>query len=141
MSKSNYLENSLLRLIFNGTSMNPLAQNAAAPATDLYVSLHTAAPSETDTQNAHEANYTGYARIAVPRTSSDWIVTSGSVSPDATIIFPLGSGGSGVITHFAIGLLATGAGAILYIGTVTPNQATGNGIRPKLTTATTITEE
>jgi hypothetical protein len=66
-------------------------------------------------------------------------VSSGSVSPVSNIDFPAGTGGSGTVTHFSTGKTGGGAAAILFSGTVTPNIVTGNGVTPRLTTATAIT--
>lgn len=142
MSKGNTFENDLLKAIFNATAIANLLDNAAsAPLTNLYVSLHTADPGETGDQTTSEATYTGYARVAVARTTGGWVVTANSVSPVAVIEFPNGTGGSGTITHGAIGTAPTGVGKILYSGTVTPNIVSGNGVQPRLTTASTITED
>lgn len=142
MSKGDTFENDLLKLIFNATAIANIADNAAsAPLTNLYVSLHTADPGEGGSQTTSEVAYTSYARVAVARTSGGWTVTSNSVSPAANIDFPTGTGGSGTATHFSVGTASSGAGKLLYSGTVTPNIATGNGIIPRLTTATTIIED
>lgn len=142
MSKSNSLENSLLLLLFNGTAIADLAENdTTTPATNLYVSLHTSDPGEAGDQTTNEIAYTSYARVAVARSGSGWTVTANSVSPAATISFPAGTGGSGTATHFGVGTAASGAGVLLYSGTVTPNIVCGNGVTPHLTTATAITED
>lgn len=142
MSKGNTFENDLLKLIFNATAIANLADNAASsPLTNLYVSLHTADPGEAGDQTTSEAAYTSYARVAVARTSGGWTVTNNSVSPAANIDFPTGTGGSGTATNFGVGTASSGAGKLLYKGTVTPNIGMGNGIIPRLTTATTITED
>lgn len=142
MSKGNTFENDFLKLIFNGTAIADLADNdATSPLTNLYVALHTADPGEAGDQTTSEVTYTSYARVAVARTSGGWTVTANSVSPVANITFPAGTGGSGTVTHFSVGTLSTGAGKLLYSGTVTPNVVTGNGITPQLTTASTITED
>lgn len=142
MSKGNTYENDLLKLIFNATAIADLAENdATSPATNLYVSLHTADPGEAGDQTTNEIAYTGYARVAVARTSGGWTVTNNSVSPAANIDFPAGTGGSGTATHFGVGTAASGAGKLLYSGTVTPNIVCGNGVTPRLTTATAITED
>jgi len=140
MSKSNALENSLLLLFFNGTSIANLADNTAtSPATTITCALHTGDPGETGTQLTSEATYTSYARVTVARTSGGWTVTGNSVSPVATIAFPAGTGGSGTVTHWSAG---TGVSDnIMYYGTVTPNIVTGSGVTPQLTTASTITED
>src|SRR3990170_4561481 len=142
MSKGDTFENDWLRLIFNATAIANIADNAATgPLTNLYVSLHTADPGEAGNQTTSEATYTGYARVAVARTTGGWTVTTNSVSPVATISFPAGTGGAGTVTHFAVGTASSGAGKLLYSGTVTPNIVTGNGVTPQLTTASTITED
>lgn len=142
MSKGNTFENDLMKLIFNATAIANICDNAAtSPLTNLYVSLHTADPGEAGDQTTSEATYTSYARVAVARTSGGWTVTANSVSPVADISFPAGTGGSGTVTHFGIGTASSGAGKLLYSGTVTPNIVTGNGITPKITTASTITED
>lgn len=141
MAKSSTFENDWLKLIFNATAIANLADNAAtSPITNLHVSLHTANPSASNDQTTSEASYTGYARVAVARTSSGWTVTANSVSPAALISFPACTGGSNTITHFAIGTASTGAGKILYSGTVTPSISVSSGVTPQLTTASTIQE-
>jgi hypothetical protein len=141
MGKGATFENSLLQLIFNATAIATIAQNnATSPLTSLYVSLHTADPTSTGSQNTSEATYTGYARVAVARTSSGWVVSSNSVSPAATISFPACTGGTNTITNWAVGTASTGAGEILYTGPVTPNISVSSGVTPQLTTASTITE-
>lgn len=142
MSKGNTFENDLVKLIFQATAIANIADNAASsPLTNLYVSLHTADPGEAGDQTTSEITYTSYARVAVARSGSGWTVTNNSVSPAANIDFPAGTGGSGTATHFAIGTASSGAGKLLYSGTVTPNIVSGNGITPRLTTATAITED
>lgn len=142
MSKGDTFENDLLKLIFNATAIANIADNAAtSPLTNLQVSLHTADPGEAGSQTTSEAAYTSYARVAVARTSGGWTVTANSVSPVANIDFPAGTGGTGTATHFAIGTASSGAGKLLYSGTVTPNIVMGNGITPRLTTASAITED
>ena len=142
MSKGNTFENDILKLIFNGTAIANLADNAAAsPAGNLYVSLHTADPGEGGDQTTSEIAYTGYARVAVARSTGGWTVTNNSVSPAANIDFPVGTGGAGVATHFGVGTAGAGAGKLLYKGTITPNITCGNGVTPRLTTSTAITED
>ena len=142
MSKSDVFENDFLKLIFNAVAIAGLADNAATgAATNLYVSLHTADPAEGGTQASSEVTYTSYTRVAVARTAGGWTVTGNSVSPAADITFPAGTGGSGTATHFGIGTAASGAGKLLYKGPITPNITLGNGITPKLTTATAVTED
>lgn len=145
MSKANTWENSLLLLLFNNTNVANVGDatglRGSSTAGSLYVSMHTADPGEAGDQTTSEATYTSYARVAVARSGSGFTVTANSVSPAATITFPAGTGGSGTVTHFGVGTASSGAGVLLYSGTVTPNIVTGNGITPSLTTATAITED
>lgn len=142
MSKGNTFENDLLKLIFNGTAIANLADNAASgPLTNLYVSLHTADPGEAGDQTTNEAAYTGYARIAVAR-GAGWTVTGNSVSPAANIDFgECTASPGGAITHFAVGTASSGAGKLLYSGTVSPNISMAVGVTPRLKTTSAITED
>jgi hypothetical protein len=140
MSISNTTETALLDLIFTATAWANYADNAASsPQTNIHCGLHTADPGDTGTMSTSESAYTSYARVNVARTTSGWTVTGGSVSPDAAIDFPAGTGGSGTVTHFSTGKTGGGAAAILFSGTVTPNIVTGSGVTPSLTTSTAIT--
>jgi len=142
MSKGDTFENDLLKLIFNATAIANIADNAAtSPLTNLQVSLHTADPGDSGSQTTNEATYTSYARVAVARTTGGWTVTAASVSPVATISFPAATGGTNTITHFGVGTASSGAGKLLYSGTVTPNISVTTGVTPQLSTATTITED
>lgn len=142
ISKSDTFENDLMKLIFNGTAIANMADNAAtSPLTNLYVALHTADPGEAGNQTTSEATYTSYARVAVARTSGGWTVTNNSVSPTANIDFPAATGGTNTITYWSVGTANTGTGKILYSGTVTPNISVSTGVTPRLTTSSTITED
>ena len=145
MSKSNTWENGLLLLLFNNTPFTLVGDAAgllgSIVAGSLYASLHTADPGEAGDQTTSEATYTSYARVAVARSAAGWTVTANSVSPVANIDFPAGTGGSGTVTHGGIGTSSSGAGKLLYKGTVTPNIVTGDGITPRLTTTSAITED
>lgn len=142
MSKSDTFENDWLKLIFNATAIANIADNAAtSPLTNLYVALHTADPGETGTQSTSEAAYTSYARVAVARTSGGWTVTGNSVSPAANIDFPACTGGTATITYFSVGVASSGATKILYSGAVSPSISVSTGVTPRLTTASTITED
>ena len=145
MSKSNTFENDLLLLAFNNTGASLIGDatglRGSTVAGSLFVSLHTADPGEAGTQTTSEATYTGYARVAVARSGAGWVVTANSVSPAAAINFPACTAGSNTITHFGVGTDTSGAGKLLYKGTVTPNIAVSNGVTPQLTTATAVTED
>ncbi len=145
MSKTNAFENSLLLLLFNNTNIANVGDatglRGSSSAGSLYVSLHTADPGEAGDQTTNEANYTSYARVAVARSGSGWTVTGNSCSPASNIDFPASTGGSNTIAHFGIGTASSGAGVLLYKGTVSPNSAITTGDIPRISTATTITED
>lgn len=141
MGFSNVLENGLLNLLFNGTAIPNVADNAASsPLTNWYVSLHTADPGDGGDQTTNEITYSSYARVAVARTTGGWTVaTVGSTSPVANIEFPVGTGGSGTAAYMGIGTDLTGTGVLEMSGPLTPNVVCGLGVQPIVNTATTIT--
>lgn len=129
MSATNTFENSLLDLIFTNADLTGIARGASS-AGNLYISLHTADPTETGNQESSEANYTSYARVAVARSGAGWTVSGDSVSNAALISFPIATGGSSTVTHFGIGLDASGTGTLLLKGALTASLSVSNGIRP-----------
>lgn len=141
MGTSTSFSNALLALIFNGTTIASIAQNAvSSPLTNLYFALHTANPGAGGNQTTSEAAYTGYARVAVARTSGGFVVTSNSVSPAANVTFPTATGGTETETYFSIGTAASGTGMILFSGAISPTISVTSGAAPILTTATTVVE-
>lgn len=142
MSKGDTFENDLLKLIFNGTPIANIADNAAtSPLTALFVALHSADPGETGTEATNEVSYTGYARVSVNRNSGGWTVTGSSVSPTANIDFPTCTAGTVTATHWSVGVATSGATKILYKGAISPTIAIAAGVTPRLTTASTVTED
>ena len=131
--------NDLLKLIFQATTIANLAQNAtSSPITSIFASLHTASPLAGD-QTTNEAAYTGYARIGVTRDNTGWTVSTNTVVPVSSIIFPAATGGSETETYAGLGKLISGAGELYFAGPITPNIAVANGVTPSLTTASTLT--
>jgi hypothetical protein len=145
MSKTNTWENGLLLLVFNNTNFANVGDatglRGSSTAGSLYVSLHTSDPGEAGSQTTNETSYTSYARVAVARSGAGWTVSGNSVSPAAAITFAACTGGTATITHFGIGTDSSGAGVLLYKGTVTPNISVSSGVTPELTTATAGTED
>lgn len=129
---ANTFENDLLQLIFNAVAIANIADNAAtAPLTNLYVSLHTADPGGAGTQSTSEATYTGYARVAVARTSGGWTVSASNVSNAAAVTFPQCTGGTNTITHFGVGVAVSGATKLLVSAALTAPLAVSNLITPE----------
>lgn len=82
-----------------------------------------------------------YARIAVARDNTGWTVVTNTATLAATATFAaMASGAGGTVTHFGVGTGSSGAGHLIFLGTVTPNLAVVAGITPKLDTGTTLTQ-
>jgi hypothetical protein len=135
MSKSNTLETQNLQYIFNAT---PPSWDAA---TDLYLSLHTANPTDAGTQLTSEATYTGYARIPVARTAGGWTVAGDQATNAALVQFPQCTGGSSLVTHIAIGTALSGAGQIMLYGALSSPLSISNGIQPQFNAGTLVVTE
>lgn len=133
MPKSTATCNSILALIFNATAWADIAENdSSSPATNLYLSLHTADPGVGDNQTTNETSYTNYARIAVARTTSGWDIPSGGATANAALAQFAQCGASGAtITHVAIGTASSGTGTVLYAGALSSSLAVANGIQPQ----------
>lgn len=143
MPKSTTFCNSLLDLILRGTAIADLADNdATSPATNLYISLHTADPGVGGSQLTNEASYTGYARLAIDRTGTGWDAASAGASVNAALAqFAECTAGSATVTHVAIGKASSGAGLVLYAGALSASRAISAGIQPQFAdSALTVTE-
>jgi hypothetical protein len=132
MSKGNTFENDIMKLVFNGTAIANIADNAASsPLGDLFLGLYTADPGEGGDQTTNEADYTSYARIPVVRTAVGWTVTGNQAVNAALVQFPQCTGGTDTITHVAVGTALSGTGKILYKGALGASLAVANGIQPQ----------
>ena len=144
MSKTNAWENGLLLLVFNNSNFANVGDatglRGSSSAGSLYVSLHTGDPGEAGSQTTSECTYGAYARVAVARSGAGFTVTNDSVSPASIVAFPEATSGSETATHFGIGTDSSGAGTLLYKGTVTPNIVISTGVTPRLKTTSTVTE-
>lgn len=144
MPKGTTFASELLSLVFSNTGIalvgDATGLRGSSAAGSLYVSLHTADPTAAGAQNSSEAGYTGYARVAVSR-AGGFTVTGASVSPAANVDFgECTASPGGALTHWAIGTSASGAGKILYVGTLTPNITVAVGAIPRVKTTSTVTE-
>lgn len=128
--KANAFELSMIKLIFNAVTITGIAQDIAGGGNaNLYVSLHTADPTEEGSAVSSETAYTNYARVAVARTTGGWTAANptGNV---AAITFPTCGASGATITHFGIVDTASGAGVLLYAGQLTSQLIVSNGITP-----------
>lgn len=134
MSATNVFENGLLSLIFENANYANVGDatglRGSSTAGVFYISLHTANPNETGTQQTSEAAYTSYARVSVARSTAGWSVASGVADNDAAITFPASTGGSETETHFGIGSDASGAGNLFMWGALSAGLAVSSGITP-----------
>lgn len=137
MALGNTSETALAELLFQNSAMANVGNSGglqpSSAAGDFYVSLHTANPGATGNQSTSEAAYTGYARVAVVRSSSGWTVSGNqpaTVSNTAAVTFPAATGGNETETYFAIGTASSGSGQILCWGSLNASLAVSNGITP-----------
>lgn len=136
MSKGNTTENDLVKFIFNGTAIS------WAGVGNLFVSLHVADPGEGGDQTTSEASYTGYSRVAVSRDAGGWTVSGPGAGNTGQIQFGLCTAGSETVTHFAIGTASSGAGQILYSGSLNSPLAVSPNVQPLFGAATLqVTED
>jgi len=142
--KTAYLENAVLKLLFNATAIANFADNtASSPATNLYISLHTTDPTDTPAteQTTGETTYTGYTRQAVARTSGGWTITGNVASPVASITFGICTAApGGTIQYVGIGTASSGNGKLLFSAALSPTIPMSVGTVPTLTTSSTLTE-
>lgn len=146
MSKSDTFENDMLLLVFNNVAIANIGDAAgilgSTAAGNLYWTICTADPGEVGTAVTNETAYTGYARVAAARSTAGFTVTGNSVSPPANVDFPeCTASPGGAITHFGIVNTSSGAGKLLYKGTMTPNITMAVGTIPRIKTTSTITED
>lgn len=138
MSKSNTFETELLRLIFNNVDIPNIGDAAglqnSATAGNLYVCLHTADPGEAGNAATSEATYTGYARVAVARTSGGWTVTGNNVTNTADIVFGTATGGTfpEVLTHWSVCKEVSGPSVIIYKGSMSSALEVNLNIAPRI---------
>lgn len=148
MSKSDVFENDLMKLLFNNVAIADIGDVAGLRATttagSLWISLHTADPGEAGTAITNETAYTGYARQIRARATGagGFTVTANSVSPFENVDFPECTASPGAaITHFGVVNTSSGAGKLLYSGTMTPNITMAVGVIPRLKSTSTVTED
>lgn len=123
MSLSNTSEADALDMFLRG-----LDPSYRAGATQ-YVALFTADPGEAASL-ASEATYTGYARVAITK-SSAWTGTSSPFTNTNLIQFGQCTAGTNTITHFAIVDTASGAVNMMISGALSASLAVSSGIQPQ----------
>ena len=123
MSMSNTTEVAVLAALLQGTD---LAYRAGATQ---YLALFTADPGEAGSLAA-EADYTGYARVALTKASA-WTGGTNPFINAALIQFGACTAGSNALTHFAVVDTASGAVAMMIIGSLSATLNVSAGIQPQ----------
>lgn len=134
MSMSNTSETKLLQLLFQNDAWELVGDASglqpSATAGSFYVALHSSDPGEAGDQTTNEVSYTGYARVAVARSTGGWSVSSATVSNVATVQFGECTAGTATATHFSVGTALSGAGSIIYSGSLSASRSISSGITP-----------
>jgi hypothetical protein len=147
-SKRGWLRNVMFALAntWQTSVMTLFAQNAAAAnmgnagglqpssaAGSVFISLHTANPGTTGNQTTSESAYTGYARVAVARTSGGWTVTGNQpciMENAAATTFPASTSGPEVEAYVGFGFATSGAGELFISVALASSLIVNNGITP-----------
>src|SRR5574343_1158905 len=123
MSLSNTTENATLKMHLQGTD-----PSYRAGATQ-YLALFTADPGEAASLAA-EANYTGYARVALTKASA-WTDGGSTFTNAALIQFGQCTAGANSITHFAVVDTSSGAVSMMVSGALSSALSVAAGIQPQ----------
>jgi len=132
---TNAAEANLLNIIFINTDWanigNVNGLRGSTSAGSFYISLHTADPGESGSQSTNEASYTGYARVAVARSVSGFTLVTSTISNAALVQFAQCTGSTNTLTHFGIGTDLSGAGNLIFKGSLTSSLSVSTGIQPQ----------
>ena len=123
MSLSNTTETAALDAFLRGTD-----PSYRAGATQ-YLALFTGDPGETASLAA-EANYTGYARVALTKATA-WTGTSSPFTNTNLIQFGACTAGTNALTHFAVVDTASGAVSMCISGALSATLNVSTGIQPQ----------
>lgn len=123
MSMSNTTENATLKMHLQGTD-----PSYRAGATQ-YLALFTSDPGEVASLVA-EANYTGYARVALTK-STAWTDAGSTFTNAALVQFGPCTAGTNALTHFAVVDTASGAVSQMISGALGATLNVSSGIQPQ----------
>lgn len=123
MSLSNTTENAALKMFLQG------ADPAYRAGATQYLALFTADPGEAASLAA-EANYTGYARVALTKASA-WTDGGSTFTNAALIQFGACTAGTNAITHFAVVDTSSGAVSMMISGALSATLNVSSGIQPQ----------
>jgi len=134
MSMSNASENALALLLFNNTAWANVGDASglqpSGAAGNFYARLHTADPGEAGTGDTSQADYTGYAAVAIPRSVAGFTVSGNQIANAASVQFGECSAGTNLVTHFSITLGSGAASPILFSGALSTSRTITSGITP-----------
>jgi hypothetical protein len=134
----NAFETALLQHILQNADIAGLGDatglRGSSAAGSLYLSLHTSDVGEAGSQTTNETSYTNYARVAIPRNSggSGFGVTDDTGTNNAEILFPTCGVTGAACTHWALGTASSGAGVVLWKGSLPSTFNVASGIAPRV---------
>ncbi len=92
--------------------LNVIFEESPSSPSSLWIALHTAEPSEYQTQ--FEATYASYSRQAIERSPEGWTVEDTRAYNNARVEFPRCTGLKNKITHMSVGTTAACDSKILF---------------------------
>jgi hypothetical protein len=123
--------------------LNYILRNVAPSwggAGTLYVALHTGAVGTGGDQTTNEVAYTGYARVAITRSSSGEFTAAsgGTTDNDNQITFGNPTAGSFpiTVTHVSIGAAASGAGTAILTTALASSLVINLNVQPNFAVGT-----
>jgi len=97
----------------------------------VYIVLFTQDPTVDGDASTHEANYSGYTRVAVPRDASHWVLgVIGELTNVLPVTFPQNNGSSQTITHYGVTTAASGASVLHRYGPLSTPYVCATGAAP-----------
>jgi hypothetical protein len=141
MSKTDFFEASLLQHLFQNLSIPNIGDAAgllpSAASGGFYIALMITTPAPSDSSAGTETTYTGYARVAVNRTTAAWTISNNQVTNAAPITFPPCTGNPQTVGYFAIYTSPTG-GDRIYYGSLNTQLIIQIGVTPEFSTSALI---
>lgn len=132
-SKSNAFETLILSHIFNNTTVPGIGDatglRGSSTAGSLYIGLANNTQQVNDINSGQEAQYSGYSRIAVSRSSGGWVVTGNQVYNKEHISFPTCISGNETIRYVNI-FTASSGGTRLYWGILNDDLLVTTDVKP-----------
>lgn len=122
MSKTDLFETRFLQHVFQNANIANIGDAAglrgSVAAGQLFIALFTSPTGET--AGGTEATFTGYARLAVARTSGEWNVTDNVASNINELAYAEATAGNETVTHIGVMTAATGGDMLFHAPLVTP---------------------